>query len=59
MAKKSLIQREKKRQKLEQKYHSIRRSSKKETSKVTKVTTYLQYLKYLSIRHIEGVDTVT
>nr|YP_009234115.1 ribosomal protein S14 [Zoysia macrantha]YP_009457703.1 ribosomal protein S14 [Zoysia japonica]YP_009629663.1 ribosomal protein S14 [Zoysia sinica]YP_009629746.1 ribosomal protein S14 [Zoysia tenuifolia]YP_009629829.1 ribosomal protein S14 [Zoysia macrostachya]YP_010032618.1 ribosomal protein S14 [Zoysia matrella]AMB49810.1 ribosomal protein S14 [Zoysia macrantha]AUM75960.1 ribosomal protein S14 [Zoysia japonica]AVT43084.1 ribosomal protein S14 [Zoysia sinica]AVT43167.1 ribosomal protein len=30
MAKKSLIQREKKRQKLEQKYHLIRRSSKKE-----------------------------
>nr|QVO51453.1 ribosomal protein S14 [Microstegium vimineum] len=29
MAKKSLIQREKKRQKLEQKYHLIRRSSKK------------------------------
>ncbi|KAM3358154.1 hypothetical protein P3S68_021085 [Capsicum galapagoense] len=34
MAKKSLIQREKKRQKLEQKYHSIRRSSKKKISKV-------------------------
>ncbi|KAI3663611.1 hypothetical protein L6452_45623 [Arctium lappa] len=34
MAKKSLIQREKKRQKLEQKYHLIRRSSKKEISKV-------------------------
>ncbi|KAK6767741.1 hypothetical protein RDI58_030314 [Solanum bulbocastanum] len=34
MARKSLIQREKKRQKLEQKYHSIRRSSKKEISKV-------------------------
>nr|YP_010548818.1 ribosomal protein S14 [Sporobolus diandrus]YP_010548905.1 ribosomal protein S14 [Sporobolus fertilis]UYL25056.1 ribosomal protein S14 [Sporobolus diandrus]UYL25143.1 ribosomal protein S14 [Sporobolus fertilis] len=34
MAKKSLIQREKKRQKLEQKYYSIRRSSKKERSKV-------------------------
>ena len=29
MAKKSLIQRERKRQKLEQKYHLIRRSSKK------------------------------
>nr|YP_010471356.1 ribosomal protein S14 [Morus nigra]UVF63314.1 ribosomal protein S14 [Morus nigra] len=29
MARKSLIQREKKRQKLEQKYHLIRRSSKK------------------------------
>ncbi|GJV29033.1 photosystem I chlorophyll a apoprotein A2 [Tanacetum coccineum] len=34
MAKKSLIQREKKRQKLEQKYHLIRRSSKEEISKV-------------------------
>nr|ANS11017.1 ribosomal protein S14 [Euphronia guianensis] len=32
MAKKSVIQREKKRQKLEQKYHLIRRSSKKEIS---------------------------
>nr|YP_009569189.1 ribosomal protein S14 [Calandrinia granulifera]QBC66985.1 ribosomal protein S14 [Calandrinia granulifera] len=31
MAKKSLIQREKKRQKLEQKYHLIRRSSKNES----------------------------
>ena len=38
MAKKSLIQREKKRQKLEQKYHLIRRSSKKEISKVTSLT---------------------
>ena len=34
IAKKSLIQREKKRQKFEQKYHLIRRSSKKEISKV-------------------------
>nr|YP_010363648.1 ribosomal protein S14 [Daphne aurantiaca]UNZ12914.1 ribosomal protein S14 [Daphne aurantiaca] len=34
MAKKSLIHREKKRQKLEQKYHLMRRSSKKEISKV-------------------------
>ena len=34
MARKCLIQREKKRQKLEQKYHLIRRSSKKEISKV-------------------------
>nr|QJQ78312.1 ribosomal protein S14 [Glycyrrhizopsis flavescens]QJQ79878.1 ribosomal protein S14 [Glycyrrhizopsis flavescens] len=33
MAKKSVIQREKKRQKLEQKYHLIRRSPKKEISK--------------------------
>nr|YP_009512257.1 ribosomal protein S14 [Stylosanthes scabra]AXJ91735.1 ribosomal protein S14 [Stylosanthes scabra] len=33
MAKKSLIQREKKRKKLEQKYYLIRRSSKKEISK--------------------------
>nr|AEX94735.1 ribosomal protein S14 [Trichopetalum plumosum] len=35
MARKCLIQREKKRQKLEQKYHLIRRSSKKEISRVT------------------------
>nr|YP_008080502.1 ribosomal protein S14 [Pharus latifolius]AEI29089.1 ribosomal protein S14 [Pharus latifolius] len=35
MARKSLIQREKKRQKLEQKYHLIRRSSKKKISKVS------------------------
>nr|YP_010489529.1 ribosomal protein S14 [Polygonum ajanense]UWM10998.1 ribosomal protein S14 [Polygonum ajanense] len=35
MASKSLIQREKKRQKLEQKYHLIRRSSKKEIRNVT------------------------
>ena len=34
MAKKSLMQRERKRQKLEQKYHLIRRSSKKEIKKV-------------------------
>nr|YP_010014308.1 ribosomal protein S14 [Ochradenus baccatus]QOI12815.1 ribosomal protein S14 [Ochradenus baccatus] len=34
MAKKSLIYREKKREKLEQKYHLIRRSSKKEIKKV-------------------------
>nr|YP_010019050.1 ribosomal protein S14 [Primula dryadifolia]QOJ48665.1 ribosomal protein S14 [Primula dryadifolia] len=34
MAKKSLIQREKKRKKLEQKYHLIRQSLKKEISKV-------------------------
>lgn len=34
MARKSLIQREKKRQKLEQKYHLIRRSLQKEISKV-------------------------
>nr|YP_010458581.1 ribosomal protein S14 [Plagiopteron suaveolens]UUA70121.1 ribosomal protein S14 [Plagiopteron suaveolens] len=34
MARKGLIQREKKRQKLEQKYHLIRRSSRKEISKV-------------------------
>ena len=38
MAKKSLIQREKKRQKLEQKYHLIRRSSKKEISKVSSLS---------------------
>lgn len=35
MAKKSLIQRELKRQKLEQKYHLIRRSLKKEIKKVS------------------------
>nr|YP_010555818.1 ribosomal protein S14 [Phacellanthus tubiflorus]UYR95049.1 ribosomal protein S14 [Phacellanthus tubiflorus] len=34
MAKKSVIQKEKKRQKLAQKYHMIRRSSKKEIRKV-------------------------
>nr|ASN79084.1 ribosomal protein S14 [Pterospora andromedea] len=34
MARKSLIQREKKRKKLEQKYNLIRRSSKKEISKI-------------------------
>nr|YP_009437885.1 ribosomal protein S14 [Tibetia liangshanensis]ATG33792.1 ribosomal protein S14 [Tibetia liangshanensis] len=34
MAKKSVIEREKKRQKLEQKYHLIRQSLKKEISKV-------------------------
>ncbi|GFP96029.1 30S ribosomal protein s14 chloroplastic [Phtheirospermum japonicum] len=34
MARKSLIQREKRRQRLEQKYHLIRQSSKKEISKV-------------------------
>nr|YP_010307379.1 ribosomal protein S14 [Tripterygium regelii]ULU22519.1 ribosomal protein S14 [Tripterygium regelii]UUA69420.1 ribosomal protein S14 [Tripterygium wilfordii] len=34
MARKGLIQREKKRQKLEQKYHLIRRASRKEISKV-------------------------
>ncbi|CAN6476538.1 unnamed protein product [Victoria cruziana] len=35
MARKSLIQREKKRQKLEEKYHLIRRHSKKEINKVS------------------------
>nr|ASN79062.1 ribosomal protein S14 [Pityopus californicus] len=35
MARKSWIQREKKREKLEHKYHLIRRSSKKEISKVS------------------------
>nr|YP_009529155.1 ribosomal protein S14 [Pholisma arenarium]AXX75956.1 ribosomal protein S14 [Pholisma arenarium] len=38
MARKSLIQREKKKQKLEQKYHLIRRSSKKEISKTTSLS---------------------
>nr|QZH79453.1 ribosomal protein S14 [Fissistigma oldhamii]QZH79546.1 ribosomal protein S14 [Fissistigma polyanthum] len=38
MAKKSLIQRERKRQKLEQKYHLIRRASKKEISKVSSLS---------------------
>nr|YP_009730970.1 ribosomal protein S14 [Epirixanthes elongata]YP_009730981.1 ribosomal protein S14 [Epirixanthes elongata]QBB73124.1 ribosomal protein S14 [Epirixanthes elongata]QBB73125.1 ribosomal protein S14 [Epirixanthes elongata] len=37
MARKGWIQREKKRQKLEQKYHSIRRSSKKEIKKVKSI----------------------
>lgn len=51
MAKKSLIQREKKRQKLEQKYHLIRRSSKKKIrskvsplSEKTKIQEKLQSL---------------
>nr|YP_009339789.1 ribosomal protein S14 [Lobelia inflata]APQ39272.1 ribosomal protein S14 [Lobelia inflata] len=38
MARKSLIQREKKRQKLEQKYHLIRRSSKKEIRKLSSLS---------------------
>nr|UWM18682.1 ribosomal protein S14 [Arnebia szechenyi] len=38
MARKSLIQREKKRKKLEQKYYLIRRSSKKEISKVSSLS---------------------
>nr|YP_010581670.1 ribosomal protein S14 [Cymbaria mongolica]URT60406.1 ribosomal protein S14 [Cymbaria mongolica] len=38
MARKSLIQREKKRQKLEQKYRLIRRSSKKEISQVSSLS---------------------
>nr|YP_009627646.1 ribosomal protein S14 [Allium herderianum]YP_009627732.1 ribosomal protein S14 [Allium maowenense]QBO26376.1 ribosomal protein S14 [Allium herderianum]QBO26462.1 ribosomal protein S14 [Allium maowenense] len=38
MARKCLIQREKKRQKLEQKYHLIRRSLKKEISKVSSLS---------------------
>nr|YP_009241295.1 ribosomal protein S14 [Drosera rotundifolia]AMK97306.1 ribosomal protein S14 [Drosera rotundifolia] len=38
MAKKSLIQREKKRQRLEQKFRLIRRSSKKELSKAMSVS---------------------
>nr|YP_010624833.1 ribosomal protein S14 [Desmos chinensis]WBG68790.1 ribosomal protein S14 [Desmos chinensis] len=38
MAKKSLIQRERKRQKLEQKYHLIRRASKKEIRKVSSLS---------------------
>lgn len=38
MAKKSLIQREKKRQKLEQKYHLIRRSLKNKISKVASLS---------------------
>nr|YP_009166603.1 ribosomal protein S14 [Epipremnum aureum]ALB38581.1 ribosomal protein S14 [Epipremnum aureum] len=36
MAKKSMIQRERKRQKLEQKYHFIRQSMKKERRKIKK-----------------------
>uniref|UniRef100_UPI0030FE51D4 ribosomal protein S14 n=1 Tax=Peperomia griseoargentea TaxID=69412 RepID=UPI0030FE51D4 len=38
MARKSLIQRERKRQKLKQKFHSIRQSSKKEISKVSSLS---------------------
>nr|UWV19136.1 ribosomal protein S14 [Padbruggea filipes] len=38
MAKKSLIQREKKRQKLEKKYHFIRRSLKNEISKASSLS---------------------
>nr|YP_009435131.1 ribosomal protein S14 [Lobelia linearis]ATG25133.1 ribosomal protein S14 [Lobelia linearis] len=38
MARKSLIQREKKRQKLEQKYHLIRQSLKKEISKLSSLS---------------------
>uniref|UniRef100_UPI0030FE239F ribosomal protein S14 n=1 Tax=Zippelia begoniifolia TaxID=126646 RepID=UPI0030FE239F len=38
MARKSLIQRERKRQKLEQKFHSIRRSLKKEIRKVSSLS---------------------
>nr|UDZ61279.1 ribosomal protein S14 [Sagittaria montevidensis] len=38
MARKSLIERERKREKLEQKYHLIRRSSKKELSKVSSLS---------------------
>nr|YP_009861985.1 ribosomal protein S14 [Viscum liquidambaricola]QKV09810.1 ribosomal protein S14 [Viscum liquidambaricola] len=38
MARKSLIQREKKRQKLEQKYHLIRQSSKKEIGKASSLS---------------------
>nr|YP_009729814.1 ribosomal protein S14 [Caldesia grandis]YP_009729900.1 ribosomal protein S14 [Caldesia parnassifolia]QHW08150.1 ribosomal protein S14 [Caldesia grandis]QHW08236.1 ribosomal protein S14 [Caldesia parnassifolia]UDZ61266.1 ribosomal protein S14 [Caldesia grandis]UDZ61267.1 ribosomal protein S14 [Caldesia parnassifolia]UDZ61268.1 ribosomal protein S14 [Caldesia parnassifolia] len=38
MARKSWIQRERKREKLEQKYRLIRRSSKKEISKVSSLT---------------------
>nr|YP_009581279.1 ribosomal protein S14 [Enemion raddeanum]QBK49344.1 ribosomal protein S14 [Enemion raddeanum] len=38
MARKSLIQREKKRQRLEQKYRLIRRSSKKEIKRVTSLS---------------------
>nr|YP_009746409.1 ribosomal protein S14 [Epimedium brevicornu]QIH96618.1 ribosomal protein S14 [Epimedium brevicornu] len=38
MARKSWIQREKKRQRLEQKYHLIRRSSKKEIKRVTSLS---------------------
>uniref|UniRef100_A0AAT9ZME5 Small ribosomal subunit protein uS14c n=1 Tax=Cheniella hechiensis TaxID=3078816 RepID=A0AAT9ZME5_9FABA len=42
MASKSLIQREKKRQKLEKKYHLIRRSSKKEIKKVSDLSDQLK-----------------
>nr|YP_009975575.1 ribosomal protein S14 [Sibangea similis]QNK04916.1 ribosomal protein S14 [Sibangea similis] len=49
MAKKSLIQREKKRQKLEQKYHLIRRSSKKEIRKVTSSSDKLEIQRKLQL----------
>nr|YP_009975348.1 ribosomal protein S14 [Drypetes indica]QNK04689.1 ribosomal protein S14 [Drypetes indica] len=49
MAKKSLIQREKKRQKLEQKYHLIRRSSKKEIRKVTSLSEKLEIQRKLQL----------
>lgn len=42
MASKSLIQREKKRQKLEKKYHLIRRSLKKEIKKVSDLSDQLK-----------------
>nr|ADD30083.1 ribosomal protein S14 [Rhododendron simsii]UIW20945.1 ribosomal protein S14 [Rhododendron x pulchrum] len=42
MARKSLIQREEKREKLAQKYDLIRRSSKKEISKVRSVSDHLE-----------------
>nr|WOC92188.1 ribosomal protein S14 [Utricularia tricolor] len=50
MARKSLIQREKKKQKLEQKYHLIRRSSKKEISKVPSLTLSAKWAFYVKLQ---------
>ena len=44
MAKKSLIYREKKRQKLEQKYHLIRRSLKKEISEIPSLGKWFRHV---------------
>nr|QIM59194.1 30S ribosomal protein S14 [Exacum paucisquamum]QIM59218.1 30S ribosomal protein S14 [Exacum paucisquamum] len=47
MARKGLTQREKKRQKLEQKYHFIRRSLKKELRKVTSLSEKWEFYRKL------------
>ncbi|KAM0931992.1 putative photosystem I [Dioscorea sansibarensis] len=51
MARKSLIHREKKRQKLEQKYQLIRRSSKKEISKVLPLSEKWKIHRKIAIVH--------